>query len=158
VCTGISRTVRELARTAFDVVGLDWEQYVVVDPAFVRPPDPVALIGDPSKARAQLGWEPRTSFEDMIAEMVEADLRALQAEAAGAPAAQPSSFSASRARSVARPPAPGTGRRPRRAARPTGDGDGGGSAARSAPARRSGRRSRSAGRAWRSAGRGGRGG
>jgi GDPmannose 4,6-dehydratase len=85
VCTGVSRTVRELAQTAFDVVGLDWEQYVVVDPAFVRPADPVPLVGDPSKARTQLGWEPRTSFADMIAEMVEADLRALEAQEAGAP-------------------------------------------------------------------------
>jgi GDPmannose 4,6-dehydratase len=79
VCTGVSRTVRDLARTAFTVVGLDWEQYVVVDPAFVRPPDPVPLLGDPAKAKRQLGWEPRTSFEDMIAEMVEADVRALEA-------------------------------------------------------------------------------
>jgi GDPmannose 4,6-dehydratase len=83
VCTGVSRTVRDLAQTAFTVVGLDWEQYVVVDPAFVRPPDPVPLLGDPAKAKRQLGWEPRTSFEDMIAEMVEADVRALEAQETG---------------------------------------------------------------------------
>jgi GDPmannose 4,6-dehydratase len=86
VCTGVSRTVRELVRTAFDVVGLDWEQYVVVDPALVRPPDPVPLVGNPAKAHAQLGWAPRTSFEDMIAEMVEADLRSAHDLSAGAPA------------------------------------------------------------------------
>jgi GDPmannose 4,6-dehydratase len=84
VCTGVSRTVRELVRVAFECVGLDYEQYVVVDPAFVRPREPVPLVGDPAKARRQLGWEPRTSFEDMIAEMVEADLRSLEGETARA--------------------------------------------------------------------------
>ena len=79
IATGVSRTVRELVQAAFDAVDLDWEPHVVVDPAFVRPPDPVPLVGDPSKARERLGWEPRTSFEDMIAEMVEADLRLAQA-------------------------------------------------------------------------------
>jgi GDPmannose 4,6-dehydratase len=47
---------------AFAVVGLDVDEYVVVDPEFVRPPDPVPLVGDPSKARERLGWAPRTSF------------------------------------------------------------------------------------------------
>jgi GDPmannose 4,6-dehydratase len=84
VCTGISRTVRELVAAAFNVVDLDPEPYVVVDPAFVRPPDPVPLVGDPSKAKAELGWSPRTSFEDMIREMVEADLAALSERAAAA--------------------------------------------------------------------------
>lgn len=80
VCSGVSRTVRELVRTAFAAAEVDdVERYVVVDPEFVRPPDPVALVGDPSKARARLGWESRTSFEQMIAMMVEADLRELSA-------------------------------------------------------------------------------
>jgi GDPmannose 4,6-dehydratase len=78
IATGVSRSVGDLAASAFDAVGLDWEEHVVVDPDFVRPPDPVPLVGDPSKARAQLGWECRTSFEAMIGEMVEADLAALQ--------------------------------------------------------------------------------
>ena len=77
VCTGVSRTVRDLVATAFAAVDLDWHEYVVVDPAFVRPPDPVPLVGDPAKAHAQLGWSPRTSFADMIGEMVDADLAAL---------------------------------------------------------------------------------
>jgi GDPmannose 4,6-dehydratase len=81
VCTGVSRSVRELVRAAFDVVELDPDQYVVVDPAFVRPPDPVALVGDPSKAKKALGWEPRTSFAEMVREMVESDLAALQERA-----------------------------------------------------------------------------
>jgi GDPmannose 4,6-dehydratase len=77
VCSGVSRTVRELVDTAFEIVGIDPEPYLVVDPQFVRPPDPVPLVGDPAKARAQLGWEQRTSFGDMIEMMVEADLRDL---------------------------------------------------------------------------------
>ena len=81
VCTGVSRSVRDLVETAFAVVDLDPEPYVVVDPAFVRPPDPVPLVGDPSKAMAELGWQPRTSFEEMVREMVESDLAALSERA-----------------------------------------------------------------------------
>jgi len=77
VGSGVSRSVRELVQAAFDVVGLEVDEHVVVDPEFVRPPDPVPLVGDPSKAREQLGWQPRTGFEEMIEAMVEADLRAL---------------------------------------------------------------------------------
>ena len=78
VCSGRSRTVRELVETAFGVVGLEVGSHVVVDPEFVRPPDPVPLVGDPAKAREQLGWEPHTSFEEMIGAMVEADLEDLR--------------------------------------------------------------------------------
>ena len=81
VCTGVSRSVRELVDAAFAVVDLDPEPYVSVDPAFVRPPDPVPLVGDPSKAMRELGWHPRTSFEDMVREMVEADLASLSERA-----------------------------------------------------------------------------
>jgi GDPmannose 4,6-dehydratase len=77
VCSGVSRTVRELVATAFAVVDLDPEAHVVVDPEFVRPSDPVSLVGDPSKAKRQLGWEPRTSFEELIRMMVEHDLQDL---------------------------------------------------------------------------------
>ena len=79
VCSGVSHSVRDLARAAFSAVGLDWERHVRVDPAFVRPPDPVPLVGDPSKASELLGWVRETSFEDMIADMVEHDLRQLEA-------------------------------------------------------------------------------
>jgi GDPmannose 4,6-dehydratase len=78
VCTGVSRSVRDLVDAAFAVVDLDPEPYVVVDPAFVRPPDPVPLVGDPSKAMSELGWHPRTSFEEMIREMVHADIATLE--------------------------------------------------------------------------------
>src|SRR3954469_8668879 len=77
VCSGVSRPVRELVDTAFAAAEVDPEPYVIVDPELVRPPDPVPLVGDPSKARRQLGWAPRTSFEEMIEMMVEADLREL---------------------------------------------------------------------------------
>ena len=82
VCSGISRSVRELVAVAFGTVGLDWEEHVRIDPAFVRPPDPVTLVGDPSKARERLGWRQETSFEDMVSWMVEHDLRLLGDRAA----------------------------------------------------------------------------
>jgi GDPmannose 4,6-dehydratase len=78
VCSGVSRTVHDLVETAFAAVGISTDGRVVVDPEFVRPPDPVPLVGDPTKAREQLGWTPRTSFDDMIAAMVESDLRELR--------------------------------------------------------------------------------
>jgi GDPmannose 4,6-dehydratase len=78
VCSGVSRTVRELVETAFRFAGVEIDDRVVVDPEFVRPPDPVPLVGDPSKARERLGWRPRTSFESMIGAMVENDLRELR--------------------------------------------------------------------------------
>jgi GDPmannose 4,6-dehydratase len=81
IATGQSRSVGELIETAFGHVGLTPEDHVVVDPEFVRPQDPVALVGDPSKARAKLGWTPRTPFADMIGAMVEADLSVLSAGA-----------------------------------------------------------------------------
>jgi GDPmannose 4,6-dehydratase len=86
VCSGVSRTVRELVEVAFRLVDVDPEPFVVVDPAFVRPPDPIPLVGDPSKARERLGWTPQTSFEDMIEMMVEADLRELSDERGRLPA------------------------------------------------------------------------
>ena len=79
IATGVARSVGELATTAFAHVGLDAEEHIVVDPELVRPPESVRLVGDPTKAREQLGWEPRTSFAEMIGAMVEADLAELQA-------------------------------------------------------------------------------
>src|SRR3954449_764110 len=64
VCSGVSRTVRELVQTAFAVVDLDPAEHVTVEPSLVRAPDPVSLVGNPAKARRQLGWEPRVSFEE----------------------------------------------------------------------------------------------
>ena len=85
IATGKAHSVRELVRVAFDQVGLDPDQYVRTDPRFLRPAEVEHLVGDPSKARKQLGWEPRTSFEEMIRLMVDADLELL---ASGVPQKQ----------------------------------------------------------------------
>jgi len=68
--------VRDLVSFAFGLVGLDWEKHVVLDPAYVRPAEVEDLRADPTKAREKLGWQPGTSFEDLIREMLESDLRA----------------------------------------------------------------------------------
>ena len=81
IATGQSRSVGELINVAFAHVGLTAEDHVVVDPEFVRPHDPVALVGDPAKATDRLGWTPRTPFDEMIGAMVEADLALLSAGA-----------------------------------------------------------------------------
>jgi GDPmannose 4,6-dehydratase len=75
VATGRTTSVREFCRMAFGHVGLDWEAYVTVDPAFLRPAEVELLLGSAAKAKTKLGWEPETSLEKMVAEMVEADLR-----------------------------------------------------------------------------------
>ncbi|HEV3000997.1 MAG TPA: GDP-mannose 4,6-dehydratase [Solirubrobacteraceae bacterium] len=74
---GVARTVREFAAAAFAVVGLSAEPYLRVDPELVRAEEGV-LVGDASRARAVLGWAPRVSFEELVREMVEADLAALR--------------------------------------------------------------------------------
>jgi GDPmannose 4,6-dehydratase len=80
VASGVSRSVRELVETAFAHVDLDPADHVVVSPELVRPMDPVPLVGDTRKARERLGWEPRTTFEEMIAAMVDAERRELSGE------------------------------------------------------------------------------
>jgi GDPmannose 4,6-dehydratase len=85
IATGKAHSVRELVRIAFEHVGLDPEEHVRLDPRFLRPADVEHLIGDASKARDILGWEPRTSFEEMVRLMVDSDLELL---AAGVPQKQ----------------------------------------------------------------------
>jgi GDPmannose 4,6-dehydratase len=82
VATGRTTTVRDMCRIAFSHVGLNMDDYVVIDPAFFRPAEVDVLLGDPTKARRQLGWEPSTSLEQLIAMMVEADLSRLSREPA----------------------------------------------------------------------------
>jgi GDPmannose 4,6-dehydratase len=78
IATGEAHSVRECCEVAFDEAGLgDFERYVTIDPAFVRPAEVDHLIGDPSKAERDLGWKPRTSFEDLIRLMTRADLESL---------------------------------------------------------------------------------
>ncbi len=70
--TGETHSVREICEIAFGELGLDYRDYVVQDPAFYRPSEPVLLVADPSKARAVLGWKPRTSFAETIRMMLRA--------------------------------------------------------------------------------------
>jgi GDPmannose 4,6-dehydratase len=74
VATGETHSVEELVEVAFSHAGLDWHDYVVKDPRFVRPAEVDLLIGDPGKAKRELGWEPEVSFEELIRMMVDADL------------------------------------------------------------------------------------
>jgi len=75
IASGKTHTVRDLVRIAFEHVGLDWQKYTVQDPKFIRPAEVDLLLGDPSKARRLLGWEPEVSFEELIRMMVDADLK-----------------------------------------------------------------------------------
>ncbi len=77
IATGRTHAVRDFVRLAFESVDLSWEPYVVVDPRFVRPAEVDLLIGDPSKAKAKLGWQPETTFEQLVERMVRADLERL---------------------------------------------------------------------------------
>jgi GDPmannose 4,6-dehydratase len=77
--SGVGRTVGDLVNAAFAAAGTSPEGRIRVDPAFVRPPEAWAPVGDPSHARATLGWEPQIGFEELIAEMVAADLATLRA-------------------------------------------------------------------------------
>jgi GDPmannose 4,6-dehydratase len=79
IATGVAHSVKELVETAFGHAGLDWQRYVVTDPAFLRPAEVDHLIGDSSKARNVLGWKPSVSFEQLIAMMVDADIARLTA-------------------------------------------------------------------------------
>jgi GDPmannose 4,6-dehydratase len=75
IATGTARSVRQFCELAFDYAGLDADDFVAIDPRFLRPADIAVLAGDASKARRRLGWEPTIGFEEMVGEMVEADLR-----------------------------------------------------------------------------------
>ncbi len=74
IATGISHSVRELVEVAFGHVGLDWRKYVGLDPGLIRPAEVEHLIGDSTKARGQLGWEPTVDFTGLVTMMVDADL------------------------------------------------------------------------------------
>ncbi len=78
VATGRTTTVRDMCRIAFDHAGLDMERHLVIDPAFYRPAEVDVLLGNPAKAEQKLGWRPETTLEQMIIEMVDADLERLR--------------------------------------------------------------------------------
>jgi GDPmannose 4,6-dehydratase len=77
IATGETHTVEELVRTAFDYLNLDWKKHVKIDPRFIRPAEVELLIGDSSKAKKELGWSPKYSFEGLIKMMVDYDYKLL---------------------------------------------------------------------------------
>jgi len=76
--TGVTHSVRDLVATAFSHAGLDYEKYVTVDPRFIRPAEVDILLADATKARTELEWRPTIAFEQMVADMVDADLERLR--------------------------------------------------------------------------------
>jgi GDPmannose 4,6-dehydratase len=74
VATGESHSVRELLEVAFRRVGMDWQQYVELDPRYLRPAEVDLLRGDYAKAKRELGWEPKVRFAELVEKMVDADL------------------------------------------------------------------------------------
>lgn len=83
IAMGHEHSVRQFCELAFGQVGLDYQDYVVSDPAFIRPAEVERLLGDPTKARTKLGWEPAVSFEELVAMMVDADMERVAREIAG---------------------------------------------------------------------------
>ena len=79
IATGETHSVAEFCAAAFGALGLEWEPYVVADPAFTRPVEPVLTVGDSTKLQRELGWSPEVSFEELVRMMVEADLVRLAA-------------------------------------------------------------------------------
>ncbi len=77
IATGVTTSVRDMCRIAFEHVGLDMEEHVIIDPKFYRPAEVDVLLGNPAKAEEKLGWQAETSLQEMIVEMVEADLKRL---------------------------------------------------------------------------------
>ncbi len=77
VATGETHSIKEFLTTSFSCVNLDWHDYVEFDERYLRPTEVDLLIGDPSKAKEKLGWEPSVTFEELVALMVAADLKAL---------------------------------------------------------------------------------
>jgi GDPmannose 4,6-dehydratase len=80
IATGVAHSVQDFLEEAFGYVGLDWERHVRQDPRYFRPVDPPILLGDPSKARARLGWEPKVTFEELVRSMVDAELEGARLE------------------------------------------------------------------------------
>ena len=80
VATGVRRSVREWVECTFDALGLDYRKYVTVDPRFLRPAEVDQLVGDATKARQKLGWQPTVSFGELVHRMVDADLREIKTE------------------------------------------------------------------------------
>ena len=82
IATGETHSVREFLEIAFEHVELDWQDYVEIDPAYLRPSEVDLLLGDATKAREQLGWQPATGFDELVHMMMESDLRLAREETA----------------------------------------------------------------------------
>jgi len=80
LATGEAYTVKQFAQKAFEVLDLDWEKFTSTSEKYERPNEVKHLLGDPSKAKKILGWEPKTSFEDLVKMMVESDLHLAEQE------------------------------------------------------------------------------
>jgi GDPmannose 4,6-dehydratase len=80
IATGETHSIRDMCEAAFGYVDLDWREYVVQDPRFMRPAEVDLLVGDCSKARKVLGWEPTVGFQELVHMMVESDLELLREE------------------------------------------------------------------------------
>lgn len=75
IATGETHSVREFLDEAFGLVGLDWQKYVEIDPRYYRPAEVDLLLGDPTKAKQKLGWQPKTTFKELVRIMLEYDLK-----------------------------------------------------------------------------------
>jgi GDPmannose 4,6-dehydratase len=80
IATGETHTVRELCQEAFGHLDLDYQQYVEIDPRYFRPAEVDLLIGDPTKAKTKLGWQPQVTFKELVRIMTEADLADLKSK------------------------------------------------------------------------------
>jgi len=76
--TGEKRTIREMCKTAYEIVGADWQKHVISDPRFLRPFETGTTVADATKARDTLGWKPTTSFKQMLIDMIDAHIERLQ--------------------------------------------------------------------------------
>jgi GDPmannose 4,6-dehydratase len=83
VATGETHTIREFLEVSFGLVGLDWEKYVEIDARYFRPAEVDLLIGDPSKAKKHLDWQPKTTFKELVRIMTEADVNMLKDQMSG---------------------------------------------------------------------------
>ena len=80
IATGETHSVREFLEESFGYLGLDWKQYVEIDPRYFRPAEVDLLLGDPTKARTVLGWEPKVSFKELVKIMVDSDMKLAERE------------------------------------------------------------------------------
>jgi len=94
LATGETHSVREFLDVAFDLAGLDWKKHVQIDPRYFRPAEVDILLGDASKARTKLGWQPKVGFEELVKMMVEADLELVRSKIYGTGHKRPSGFGA----------------------------------------------------------------